>query len=165
MKTQESKQKQQIKNHKQQKGQTGNDILAAWVRSRALLTDLERERTERVQRFGRWAPVVEALEQLLEATFNIAEDAVHDRPEDRASVERVRDASMARLRGEAHPSPSLTDMMFSTGLIGRLLQHEDAALKDTGLTETLPLLAMFAVDIRDALAVEHRDALSHNTTI
>jgi hypothetical protein len=125
--------KKQSKSSKQQKEDIEKETHAAWVektKAKAkVMLELAwqkhaQQQAERVAKFGRWVAVVDALESVVYATFDVAEHAVFDEPRQLAKVQRVRDVVIARLCGEETSTASLPDVTFTAGLLAQLVDDD-----------------------------------------
>jgi hypothetical protein len=125
--------KTQKKNSKQQKEDIEKETHAARVEKAKAKAELmielackqvEQQQAERAATFGRWAPVVDALESVVHATFDVAEGAVFDEPRQLAKVQRVRDVVLARLSGDGRATASLADATFAVGLLAQLVDDD-----------------------------------------
>ena len=99
---------------------------------------------ERATRFGRWTPAMRAMERVVDATLDVAEEAVRGVPRQLAKVQHVRRAATARFAGDACESVDLTDVLFTVGLLVQLAEDDFGdlglgTLPDT-LLATLPVL-------------------------
>jgi hypothetical protein len=151
--------KKQSNNSKQEKENTENETHAEWVeRTKAkakLMLDqacrkFEEHQAARIAKFGRWAPVVDALEDVAYAVFDVAENAVSDQPRQLAKVHRAREVILARLSGDEASRASLVDVMYTASLLARLVDDElklgIAAVADNNLA------TLAAREISDALS-------------
>lgn len=146
------------RNEKQQKEQTEKEIETAWVEKKkaeaaamikAVFEEQELEYARRTERLGRWAPVVEALEDIVHATFEVVEEAVWQSPQQLATVSRVRDAVLARLCNEDGPSASFTDVTFTASVLGQLVD-KDFAFGVAALPNALMSAIAATRSVRDA---------------
>lgn len=147
------------KNSKQHKELTEKELHAAWIektkaKAAAMIErarkKYEQQQAERVETFGRWAPVVDALEDLVHATFDVAQEAVLESPRQLATLLRVRDAVTARLRGDEGPTPNLADVTYTVGLLAQLVD-DDFTLGVAAVPDAL-LATLAAREVRDALS-------------
>jgi len=123
----------QSKQTKKVDGKTEKEIHDAWIEKTKLKAammlalahdEYERNQAARVKKFGRWASVVDALEDVARATFDVAKTAVRDCPREVAKVQRVHDAVVARLDGDHKPTAELPDVAFTLGLLAHLADRD-----------------------------------------
>lgn len=91
---------------------------------------------EHRSRLGRWANVMNALENVVDATLDVAEDAVRGVPRQLAKVQHVRRAASARFAGVDEEVDTL-DLLFTVGLLVRLAESEFGELGLSTLQDAL----------------------------
>lgn len=100
--------------------------------------------TKRATKYGRWAPVMDAFEQLVHSTLDIAENAVRGLPRQYAKVQHVRRVAGSRFAGEMGEPLDLMDLAFTVGLLVQLAEGE---FGDLGLS-TVPEVLLAGIDAR-----------------
>jgi hypothetical protein len=81
-------------------------------------------RTQRLARHGRWALLIDAYEQLVDAAIGIAQDAVMDRPAQLAAIKRLRTHVHLRLAGITDAPIDLDDLGSAVRVLARLAETE-----------------------------------------
>lgn len=160
MKTKKNDQKKQTKKQQKEHEQAEERAHAAWVEEKktqtaamlkAIFEEQEAEHARRESAYGRWAPVVEALEDMLHSTFDVVADAVRPMPAYTATVNRVRDAVIARLCNEDSGTASATDVTFTASLLAQLID-KDFGIGVTALPNALIAALSATRSIREAFA-------------
>lgn len=114
-----------MKNEEKKKDETKQkkQSMAEAIRELARRAQAE-SKAKRASKLGRWAPVLGALENVVRATFDVAEEAVRDVPRQRAKVQHVRRAANARFAGDFTEPVDLSDVVFTVGLLVQLAEDD-----------------------------------------
>jgi len=81
-------------------------------------------RTRRLARSGRWAPLIDGYEKLVDAAIGIAEDAVSERSARLAAVRRLRSHVQLRIAGITERPIDLDDLGITVRVLARLAETE-----------------------------------------
>ena len=126
---------------KDTKNETKTDTTTATATLRNLTAEsakaLAQLRTQRLARHGRWAPLIDGYEQLVDAAIGVAEAASADRPTRLAAVKSLRAHVQLRLAGITDRPIDLDDLGSTVRVLARLAETE---LRIPGLTSGADVL-------------------------